>query len=52
MRTVVISILVGTPLGLISVGLGHIWMKYVEKENWRGWFMPEMTEQEREDWGL
>lgn len=52
LNVILTSVLVGIPLGLISVGIGHAWMVFTQKRDWRGWYMPDITEQEKKDWGF
>lgn len=50
LNVILTSLLVGVPLGLISVGIGHAWMVFVDRKGWRGWFMPDITEEEKREW--
>ena len=51
METLIVSVLVGTPCGIAGVVMGHYFMKWADAR-WRGFSMPEPTEDERKAMGI
>lgn len=52
MRAILLSIAVGVPTGALGLWLGIQWENLVVRKDWRGWHFPEMTEDERKEWGI